>query len=115
MADSSKSSAAVLVELRHLDLWPPAIPSAVLIECLTGDSRRDARANRFVKTCKVVEPLPETLARRAAALRTAARRGSAVDALVVATAEPGGVVLTGDNQDLKALAANAHGVTVRSI
>ena len=63
----------------------------------------------------MVDKLPETLARRAAALRTAARRGSAVDALVVAIAEPGGVVFTGDSKDINALAANADGVTVRAI
>jgi hypothetical protein len=56
--------------------------------------------------------LPEVSARRAAALRGLARRGSAVDAVVVATAEPGGTVLSGDVADLEALATHADGVTV---
>ena len=111
----SKRSVAVVVELRRLGLWPPVVPSAVLIECLTGDGRRDATANRLIKTCDVVDELPSALARRAAALRTGARRESAVDALVVATAEPGGVVLTGDAEDLEPLAAGARDVVVRAV
>ena len=38
-----------------------------------------------------------------------------VDALVVATAEPGGVVLTGDAEDLEPLAAGARDVVVRAV
>jgi hypothetical protein len=45
------------------------------------------------------------LGRRAAHLHRLARRGSAVDAVVVATAEPGGPVYGGDVDDLRALAA----------
>ncbi len=62
--------------------------------------------------CEIVQTVPEPLARRAAALRTHARRGSAVDALVVAFAEPGGTVLTSDVGDLEALARHAAGVSV---
>lgn len=54
----------------------------------------------------------EVLARRAALLRTAARRGSAVDALVIAAAEPGGTVLTGDPDDLSALTGYARAVRI---
>jgi hypothetical protein len=50
----------------------------------------------LLKTCEVVEKIPEALARRAALLRRRARRGSAIDALVVAMAEPDGTVLTTD-------------------
>jgi hypothetical protein len=49
---------------------------------------------------------------RAAVLRASAGRGSAVDALVVAVAEPGGAVLNGDLADLRALAAYADDVIV---
>ncbi len=55
------------------------------------------------------------LARRAGGLRHRARRGSAVDAIVVASAEPGGVVLSGDVEDLGALASYAKGVRVERI
>jgi hypothetical protein len=57
-----------------------------------------------------VEELGEPLAQRAAMLRRRAGRGSAVDALVVAFAEPGGTVLTSDLEGLEALAEYAQRV-----
>ncbi len=96
-------------------MWPPAVPSVVLVECLEGHAGRDALANRFLKTCDVLEEIPQPLARRAAALRRRARRGSAVDALVVAFAEPGGTVLTSDPRDLSALAGYANRVSVEKV
>jgi hypothetical protein len=71
-----------------------------------------SRSAGFLKTCDVTHALPETLARRAALLRRRARRGSAVDALVVAHAEPAGTVLTSDPHDLEALAVHAKSVDV---
>ena len=62
-----------------------------------------------------MEELPEVLARRAAELRYRAKRGSAVDAIPVATAEPGGTVLSGDVADLEALAAHAKLLTLQPI
>jgi hypothetical protein len=79
---------------------------------LEGHAGRDAPENRFLKACDVTDALPETLARRAALLRRRARRGSAVDALVVAHAEPRGAVLTSDLEDLEALAAHAESVAI---
>jgi hypothetical protein len=87
----------------------------VLVECLRGQPGRDANENRFLKTCDIVESITEGLARRAAFLRGRARRGSAVDALVVATAEPNGTVLTTDPEDLNALAVHAHGVLIERV
>ena len=115
LAAPSRASAALIHEFKEAGLWPALVPAAVLIECLTGMAGRDASVNRLVKTCEVGERLPVALARRAAALRTAARRGSAIDALVVASAEPEGVVLTGDPDDLRALAAGDRGVVVRAV
>jgi hypothetical protein len=94
-------------------IWPPIVPSIVLVESLTGRQRTDALAHRFLKTCDVQEAIPQALARRAATLRAKARRGSAVDAVVVAMAEPGGTVLGGDLADLRALAAHANDVLVQ--
>ncbi|MGH8924859.1 MAG: hypothetical protein ACRDWA_09530 [Acidimicrobiia bacterium] len=87
----------------------------MLIESLPGDAAKDASANRLLKTCDVVEDIPETLARRAAYLRTRARTGSAVDALVVATAEPGGSVITSVPNDLLALAGHAQDVIIERV
>jgi predicted nucleic acid-binding protein len=77
-----------------------------------GHAGRDAKVNRFLKACDVVETVPQALARRAARLRMRAGQGSAVDALIVAVAEPGGTVLTQDLDDLQALAAYARSVSV---
>lgn len=112
LAEDSARSQVVLASLRRAGPWPPRVPTAVLVECLTGHAGRDATTNRLLKTC-VVEPAPtESLARRAARLRTQARRGSAVDALVVAAAEPDGAVVTSDVGDLGALAEHTPAVRV---
>jgi hypothetical protein len=112
LAERSLRASTLLAALRRENLWPPFVPSPVLVECLTGHAGRDANVNRLLRTCNVEECISEVLVRRAAALRFAARRGSAVDAIVVASAEPDGVVLTSDLGDLRALAAHSRGVTV---
>lgn len=114
LAKRTTAAAALITELRNEGLWPPIVPTPVLIEALQGDAARDASTNRLLNTCDVVEDIPERMARRAARLRRMARRGSAIDALVVAFAEPGGSVLTSDPQDLGALAANASEVLVET-
>ena len=105
----------MILALREEGLWPPLVPSVVLVECLQGHAGRDAPTNRLLKTCDLAENVGEALARRAAFLRRRARRGSVVDALVVALAEPGGTVLTTDPDDLEALAAHAHRVAIERI
>jgi predicted nucleic acid-binding protein len=95
-------------ELRRATDRPLLVPTTVVAEVLTGIGPRDARVNRLLAACDLV-PLTELLARRSAALRHKARRGSVVDASVVATAEVngGGVVLTSDLDDLRALTARS--------
>lgn len=112
LAERSTRAAALIAALIREGLWPPIVPSVVLVESLTGRGGRDAPVNRLLNACHVDEELPQGLARRAAALRHRARRGSAVDAIVVATARPGDAVLTGDPGDLKALAAFADDVAI---
>ena len=112
LAEQSRRSAALITALREASLWPPVVPSIVLVECTEGHAGRDAVTNRFLKTCDISETVSESLARRAAILRRHSRRGSAVDALVVAFAEPGGTVLTSDPRDLQALATHADHVNV---
>lgn len=80
-----------------------------------GHAGRDANVNRFLKTCEITGTVPESLARRAALLRRLAKRGSAVDALVIASAEPGGTVVTSDVDDLEALAVHADGVVIEGV
>jgi hypothetical protein len=115
LADQSRRSAALIAALRDALLWPPVVPSVVLVECTEGRAGRDAVTNRFLETCDIVEELNEPLARRAALLRRRARRGSAVDAIVVAFAEPNGTVLTSDPGDLRALAEHADGVAIQVV
>jgi predicted nucleic acid-binding protein len=115
LAERSRRALALIVALREEGLWPPTVPAVVLVECLQGHAGRDANENRFLKTCEIADAVPESLARRAALLRRLARRGSAVDALVVAFAEHGGTVLTSDPDDLEALAAHAADVLIERI
>jgi predicted nucleic acid-binding protein len=115
LAERSRASAALILAFREEGLWPAAVPSVVLVECLQGHAGRDANENQLLKTCDVVDRIPESVARRAALLRRRARRGSAVDALVVAMAEPGGTVLTTDPDDLEALASYAQRVVIERV
>lgn len=115
LAERSPRALAVIRSLRTAQLWPPVVPSVVLVECLQGHPGRDAPTNRFLKTCVVDETVSQARARRAAHLRHLAARGSAVDALVVASAEPGGTVLTGDTADIRALTTQADRVSVEPI
>jgi hypothetical protein len=114
-ADGSSRARALMAAFTSEDLWPPVVPSAVLVECLTGHPEKDVQTNRFLKTCDITVTLTESTARRAAKLRTAAGCGSAIDAIVVAVAEPRGLVVIGDKVDLTALAANAIGVRIERI
>lgn len=115
LARPSRANAAALTLLRRNGLWPPVVPSAVVVESVTGRPGPDANTNRFLAMCEVVTDLPVPMARRAAHLRFLARRGSTVDAIVVAAAEPSGTVLTGDIGDLGALAAHAADVHIERI
>lgn len=115
LAQRSTRTLAYIRALRAAELWPPIAPTVVIIESLRDDGRRDATTNRFLKTCIIETLVTEQTARRAAQLRRHARHGSAIDAIVVALAEPGGTILTGDKADIEALAAHAHDVSVETI
>ena len=115
LAKRDRATAALLINLRRRGLWPPVVPTVVLVESLTGVQQRDANVNRFLHACDIRPAVSERIARRAADLRTKARRGSAVDAIVVAIAESGSTVLTSDSEDLTALAANAADVVIEVV
>ena len=115
LARRDRRRAARLRSLRDRNFWPPVVPSVVLAECVSGRQSIDARTNLFLKDCDIDVVLPEQAARTAGRLRDLTGRASdisAVDAVVVAMAEPDGVVLTTDLDDLRALAAHARGVIV---
>ena len=112
LAHRERASAATSHKAQEREPLASIVPTVVLVECLSGRQHIDAMVNRFLKKCKIQSAPDERLARRAGALRARAGRGSAVDAVVVAMAEPGGAVLTHDAADLRALAAHARDVTI---
>lgn len=65
LSERSQQAAALIQAFREEDLWPPLVPSIVLVECLQGHPGRDALSNSFLKTCDIVEEVSESLARRA--------------------------------------------------
>lgn len=115
LTSRTKVALSLIQALSSQGLWPPMVPSVVLAESLQGNSSRNANTNRFLKTCVIETIVSVDVARRAAELRRRARAGSAVDALVVALAEPGGTILTDDKADIEALAAFADRVIVQVI
>jgi predicted nucleic acid-binding protein len=97
---------------------PVIVPAAVLAETLFGDER-DARANQVLKRIEVA-PVTDAIARSAAKLkRLAGMTGVAatIDAVVVATAEAagGGVILTSDPGDIRALAQGVSDTRIRPV
>jgi hypothetical protein len=115
LSQRTRRAAALITALKEENLWPPIVPTVVLAESTSGAPRTDTNVNRFLKTCEIEPVVSERAARRAGYLRARARTGSAVDALVVAMAEPGGTVLTGDLDDLEALASHATEVAIESV
>ncbi len=101
-----------IIFFKAKELWPPVVPTVVLAESLSGRPRTDVLVSQFLKLCEINEQVLRLVAGRAGQSRTLAQRGSAVDAIVVALAEPGGAVLTSDLADLRALAAHADNVHV---
>jgi predicted nucleic acid-binding protein len=91
------------------------IPLVVLAEVYRGIGS-DVKIDRLVRS---LDRIPATLGltRLAGALRARAGRGSAVDAIVVATAIRlgGALIATADPEDLSALAANHSNVKVWSL
>lgn len=114
LVERDPAALALIEALRSEGADAFVVSTVVLVEALRGDAR-DATTNRFLRGCEIIEAVPEPLARRAARLRARARRGSAVDALLVALAEGGGVVVTSDLEDLSALAAYADRVRVERV
>ena len=57
LAERTREMAALLRALREAGMWPPIVPSIVLVECLQGHAGRDATANRFLKSCDIAETL----------------------------------------------------------
>jgi predicted nucleic acid-binding protein len=93
-----------------------SIPSVVIAETVRG-SAKDASVNRVIKAVGDVSSTDERTGRAAGALLGSARSTSTVDALVVASAIElgGGIVLTGDPDDLEPLATNHPEVVISEL
>lgn len=93
-----------------------SIPSVVIAETVRG-SAKDASVTRVIKAVGEVSSADERTGRGAGGLLGAARSTSTVDALVVASAIElgGGVVLTGDPDDLEPLASGHPEVVIRAL
>ena len=93
------------------------VPAVVVAETVRGHGPRDAPVNRVLSAVGNVAPATEDRARTAGALLAAAKSSATVDALVVAEAvrRPGGVVLTGDVDDLRRLARSNPEVIVQPL
>jgi predicted nucleic acid-binding protein len=93
-----------------------AIPSVVVAETVRG-AARDASVNRVIQSVGEVTSAHETTGRVAGALLGTARSTATVDALVVASALElgGGVVLTGDPDDVELLATGHPEVVIRAL
>lgn len=115
LARRTRRAAALIEAFRREGLWPPVVPTVVIAESTTGAARTDTNINRLLKACDIEPTISERTARRAGQLRAAAKRGSAVDAVVVALAEPGWTVITTDPDDLRALATHARDVFIEPV
>jgi predicted nucleic acid-binding protein len=93
-----------------------SIPSVVVAETVRG-SAKDAVVNRVIKAVGEVSTADERIARVAGALLGTAYSTATVDALVVASAieAGGGVVLTGDPDDLELLARGHPEIVIRAL
>ncbi|MGQ0743502.1 MAG: PIN domain-containing protein [Acidimicrobiales bacterium] len=93
-----------------------SIPSVVVAETVRG-SATDAPVNRVLKAVGDVDATDEAIARTAGKLLGEAGSSATVDAVVVATAvhAGGAVVLTGDPDDLSALAAGNRELVIEAL
>ena len=114
-----KGTLAVLTAARDNE-WDVVVPAAVLAELYRGRTQQqsvDAALSAYgdIK----VAPTDQSLARQIGTLLAQAHMGSEhhVDATVaaVALAAGGGLVVTGDLDDLQLLAAHAPGVAVEPL
>ena len=70
-----KPALSLIGALKAQELWPPVVPTMVLVEFLQGDPRCDANTHRFLKMCIIEPAVSESTA------RLAARCGAGVDDL----------------------------------
>ncbi|MFV0257651.1 MAG: type II toxin-antitoxin system VapC family toxin [Acidimicrobiales bacterium] len=112
---ATRLRAAAITSRSRQDNATIAVPLPVLAETYRGTGP-DASIDRLVNLLEVV-PLTLPIARLAGQLRATAGRGSAVDAMVVATAVRlgGALITTADKTDLTSLAQNHPNMKIWSL
>ncbi len=93
-----------------------SVPAVVVAETVRGGPA-DAPVNRVLKAVGGVDVTDESIGRTAGRLLGSAGSAATVDAMVVATAieADGAVILTGDADDLRTLAANDRQVIIEAL
>lgn len=94
-----------------------SVPAVVVAETVRGSGPRDAPVNRVLAAVGEIGVTDEPTGRVAGALLGAAGSDATVDALVVADAieRGGGVILTGDPEDLERLAEGHAEVVIEAL
>ena len=112
---ATRLRAAAIASRARQDAAAITIPLPVLAEVYRGD-QSDAAIYRLLNAVRVV-PLTLSIVRLAGQVRTQAGRGSAVDAMVLATAVRlgGGIIATADPADLTAIAQDHTNVKIWSL
>lgn len=112
LARRNRHTAALIAAFGSSCFWPFIVPSIVLVRCAARTDRSGEELNRFLAICEVSERLARPDAIRAGRLLRPTTYRVVEDAVVVTTAEGGGVVLARHTPNLRMLAADAHDVTV---
>ncbi len=107
-----RARALQLLRAAFVRKMPVTVPVAVIVEWWRG--RSDVR--EAILGAMLVEPIDAELARAAGEAVAAVRGATAIDAIVVASAERrGDVILTSDHADLTRLAAHFRSVRVLAV
>ncbi len=115
LSRADQRARAVLAAAREAGVQV-SIPSVVVAETVRGVAE-DAPVNRVLKAVGEVDAADEAVGRTAGELLGHASTNSTIDAVVVATAVAAGgaVVLTGDPDDLSALADGHREVVIAAV
>ena len=104
LAREKKRSARVIAAFAKSRLWPFVVPSVVLARCSPRNERDLGRLEQFLEICQVIEKPTRPDANRAGRLLAGMSHAPVEDAVAVAAAEAGGVVLVRCPQTLVVVA-----------
>jgi predicted nucleic acid-binding protein len=96
---------------------PLYVPAVVVAETIRGNGPRDAPVERLLAKAREIMATDGSVARLAGALLAAARSNATIDAIVIAHALKigGGLVVTSDPQDLRALVPSGSRIRIHPV